>query len=853
MTMWWRRVWHLINRRRFERDLAREMREHREMMPDSKGFGDSHRLLERSRDAWGWNWLDEASQDMRLGVRALWKSPVFAVTAVLILSFGVGLNLTLYQIATVAMIRPPAVQGAETLARFYRYTPSFHGSGFPYAATQLIRQQNTALSAVLVESGTSAVWGRDSTDEIDVSFVSPNWFAELGYDAIAGRPLAEGIDDGADASPSVVVSHEFWQTRLGADPAVLGTTVYVNARPVTLVGIARPEFPGLDLDHPAAWIPIEQREYLFPDSPFLRTFGSDNTRMYGRLREGLSPAAARESLRSTMGALARQEPDHFAKDEWLEPLMAAQNFMTAQGRAEAWFFLSLLTGLTGLVLVVAAANIGNLVLSRAAGRARELGVRIALGARRSRIARQLLVETVPLGVLGAAGALLLTAWSARLVAVLSGLPPYLDFTPDWRSILVSTGLTLGALAVVGALPAWKVAQQELMLAIRDGGQQVSLRLDRARVRRSMLAAQVAGSCLILVLAGMAARRVQHALSSDLGFEFARVLVMDAKLGNHGVSGSAARAYWNAVKERVLSNPETEAVAVVTAPPLGGRVHENGFPEAPGLSVLLQKIDPTYFSLMEIPIVAGRTFTDRDPAESSAIISRRLALDMYRSTDVIGRGFPRSSPDRIVVGVAEDAHSIMITATNVAELYLPLETSDYNLVFLLARARGDASRLVPVMREAARVDSRVIPAVRLMRDDFDRRLRGPRLATAVAGSVGIVTLVLACLGIFGVVSYSAALRTKEMGIHLALGAKRSSILGLVARHVMSPVAIGMLLGLAVAVPVGRALSAGPFYLESVDPAVFALAATAFLLAGGAAALLPAVRVLRADPIRALRHE
>lgn len=849
----WRRIWHLVNRKRFEQDLTQEMREHRKMMADPKGFGDPYRLLEASRDAWGWNWLDDAAQDLKIGARTLRRSPVFTITATLILAFGIGLNLTLYQLASVGLMSPPAVRSPETLAQFYRVSPNWNSSGLPYVAAQFVKEQNTALSAVLLQSATTAVWGRDTADQIEVSFISPNWFSELGYGALSGRVFAPGIDGLADASPAVVVSHEFWQTKLGADPAVVGKTVYVNLRPATLVGIAPPAFPGLDMDRPSMWMPINQHAYYFPDSPFLRTWKSGNTAIYGRLRDGLSPAAARESLRVTMGALAQARPDDFKKDEWLEPFMATVNFMTTRERSEVWFFLSLLGGLTGLVLVVAAANIGNLVLSRATGRARELGVRIALGARRSRIVRQLLMETLPLGVLGAVGGLVFAAWTAKLVATIGGLPPYLDFTPDWRSIVVNAGLSVLAIAVVAVLPAWKVAQQELVLAIKDGGQQVSLHLDRARIRRTMLAAQVAGSCLILAIAGMTTRTVQRVRSSDLGFEYEQVLVLDAKLGNLGVSGTAARNYWNGVAERMRANSAASEVAVVTAPPLGGRVFETGFGDAPGLEVLSQSITPTYFALMEIPIIAGRTFAAGDPAASTAIVSRALALRMYGTTDVLGRGFPVSEPVRTIIGIAADAHSLKVTATNVAELYQPLAAEDYNLVYLLARARGDAAELIPAMREAARLDPRVLPAVRLMRNDFDLRMRGPRLSSGIALGVGLITLVLACLGIFGVVSYGVALRTKEIGIHLALGARQSSIVRLVMRHVLSPVGVGVLIGLAAAVPAGRALSSEPLYLRSVDPVVYVLSLAAFVTAGGLAALLPAVRVLRTDPIRALRHD
>lgn len=848
-----RRLWHLLNRRRFERELAREMHEHRDRMADPTTFGDPYRLLEASRDAWGWNWLDDAMQDLRQGIRALWRSPAFAITGMLILAFGIGLNLTFYQIASVALIRPQPVRSPETLARFYRHGPDFSSSGAPYAVADFVRQENTVLSAVLMQSGANIAWGEDGALSIDGSFVSANWFTEMGYGPWLGRLFTEELDGKAEGSPGVVVSHAFWRSVLHSDPGAVGSTVVIDRRKVTIVGVARPDFPELELDDTAVWIPIVQREYFYPASDFLRNWKDNNTAMFGRLREGVSLADVRESLRGTMSALAREHPQDVAPGEWLEPVSGSDNFRPARMRAEMWTILSLLSGLTLLVLVVAAANLGNLVLARATGRARELGIRIALGARRSRIVRQLLVETLPVAVLGALGGLVFADWAASLVANTAGLPTYLSFAPDWRAVVVSVLLVGLALLVVGALPAWKVAQQDLTVAIKDGGQQVSLRLDRAFLRRFMMAAQVTCSCLLLAVAGMMARSAQRALTSDLGFEFEPVALLSAPLTRHGISGEAARSYWILVKERVRAYPETVDVALVTAPPLGGTVNRTGYNDAPGLKVLSQTIDPSYFAVMQIPILLGRSFAPNDDAGSTAIISRRLALEMYGVMDVVGRGFPRSAPERTIVGIAGDAHTIVVTATDVAELYAPLSSTDYGHATLIARARTEASRLLPVLREAAGLDPRVIPATRLMRDDFVRRTRPPRIASAIVGAIGALTLLLACLGIFGVVSYGVALRRKEIGIHLALGARRASVLRLMTRHVLTPLSIGMALGVLTAAPAGMVLSSEPFYLSPFDPGIYAAALVVFATAAGTAAMLPALRVLGTDPIRALRHD
>ena len=603
MSTWWRRVWHLVNRPRFERDLKREMREHREMMHDASKFGDPHRMLERSRDAWGWNWLDETFQDFSLGVRTLWRSPSFAITATLILSFGIGLNVTLYQMVRAALLRPPAIKSAAEVARFLHAQPHSSSTSVPYPVAEFVKQNNGPLAAVMVEAAASIGWGPDAVEQIEASFVSTNWFDELGYGPLHGRLLSDALDADA-AAPSVVLAYTFWQSRLGGNPNVIGMTAYLDRKPVTVVGVAPKALPGLDFDAPDVFVPIAQREYFYPQSAFLRAWNTETVAMYGRFRPGMSRPAVREALRSTMQAIAREHPE--AKpDYWLEPLMATDNFMRPRERREILTVASLIASLTSLVLIVAATNLGNLVMSRATGRVRELGVRMALGARRSRIVRQLVVESIPIVILGTLGSVAFAAIASTAIASLVALPPYLDFTMEWQGIVVAIALAALALLVVGVLPAWKVAQQHLIGAIKDGGQHMSRALDRALIRRVMVAAQVAGSCLLLIVAGMMARSVQRVLRSDLGFDYQQAAVLEMPLGRYGITGDDARAYWYAVKERVKANPEVEDAAIVTAAPLGGRVFETIYDDLPGVAVLSQSVDPEYFSLMRIPLVAGR--------------------------------------------------------------------------------------------------------------------------------------------------------------------------------------------------------------------------------------------------------
>ena len=851
MSNWLRRLWHLVNRRRYERDLLEEMRDHRAAMHDPSKFGDTHRWIEQSRDAWGWNWLDDAMQDLRLGVRGLLRAPAFAITGTLILTFGIGLNLTLFQMVNVTLLKPPDIPNPHTLARFERHAPGDRSGTVAYQITQAVARENTVLSTVIVDAFAPMMWG-DDMQAIGALFVSPNWFGELGGTMAEGRGFSPTID--GPASPTVaVVNHQYWRTTLGSDPSIVGKTVKINRIPVTVIGITSREFKGLELDQPAIFLVMEQREHFYPESTFLRAWDSDNTHMYGRLKDGVSAAAARESLRALMKRLHEERPDDIRPDEWLEPSLGSANFMTAREKAVFMTRISLVGSLTTLVLIVAAANIGNLVLSRATGRSRELGVRVALGARRSRIVRQLMIETLPLALLGAAGGLLFASWAASTIAAFGDMPDNISFTADWGTVAISVVMTVIALIVIGAVPAWKVARQELVAAIKDGGQQMSISLDKARLRRYLMGAQVWGSCLILMLSAMMMRTLQRVALDDLGFEYEQAATLQPALGRYGFKGPEAIAYWRAVQERVEQHPESAGVALALAPPLGSRIQENTFAnDAPGLEVVTNRIGPSFFDVMSIPLLAGRTFTAADDPRTTVIVSRMVAMEMYGTLDVVGHGFPPSKPAATIIGVAGDAHAIRLGAVRSAELYRPLLESDYVQAVMIARARGDAAALAPVLREAAAIDARILPGVGLLRDAFERRMFAARLVSTIVLITGLLTLLIACLGIFGVVSYTATQRTKEFGIHLALGAERGAIMRLVLRHIVWPVAIGMTLGVAAAGPVGVALRSGPLQVNAADPAAYAAALAVFTMSALMAALIPALRVLKSDPVRSLRH-
>lgn len=850
---WGRRVWYVLNRRRFERELADEMAAHREMLGgEPQRFGNALRIREEARDAWIARWLDEAWQDLRHAGRTLGRGPGFAVTVILILSFGIGLNLAFFQVLNVMALRPPNVKSPATLVRFDRRGKNFQSNGVPYPATQFIRAHNSVLAAVLTSSRGSAVLDEDETSRLSALYVSANWFHELGHGPALGRVFVESLDERADAHANVVISHTVWQTRFHGAGDIVGRTVRINDHLATVIGVTEADFPDLDHQQPQAWLLINQIDRFNEDSTFKDDWRANNTQLYGRLRPGISAAAAREGLRPTIEELARVHPVEFQRDEILEPYLGSDGFRGPRDTKELALVALLIGSLTFVVLVVVCANIGNLVLSHAIGRLRELGVRAALGASRGRILRQQIVESLVLAALGTMAGLVLAYWCLRAVAVELSLPRYVSLAPDLRTFTAAAVIALVATVMFGIVPAWMVSRRDLIGVMKEGGYSTSRVLARGRFQLFLTAAQVAGCCVLLIVAGLMVRGLRTLLTADLGFEYSQVAVMD---GVPPVQGAAAQAYWDEVKRAITARPDVELVALASQAPLGESESESHYNAAPGLAVTTSSVEPAFFELMRIPLIAGRNFRPDDDAGGVVIISRRLALAMYGSLDILGEGFPRSaSTRRTIVGISKDAPLLKPGAMTVAEQYTPIGLDDYTGALLLARSRGNSASLAAPMRAAARAaDRRVIASTWLMRTSYEERVRSRSLASAVAGVTGMLGLVLACFGIFGVVSYGVAMRTKEIGIRRALGASGSSVITMVMRQLALPVGIGMLLGTSTGIGAGWFLARKPFYLPSGDVFTPALIVILFTLTAGAAALVPALRALGADPLRSLRHE
>ena len=733
--------------------------------------------------------FEDGWQDLKFATRSLRHSPGFTLGAILVLTLGIGLNVTFFQIYNLSALKPLNVRNPETLVELHRFrngTPA--GGRLPYPAMEYIRNNSTALSSVLVSARQRYVLWEDDETRLPAHFVSANWFGELGGGTTAGRLFIESLDGKPDAAPVVILSYLFWAKRLGSNPTIVGSTIRINDRPATVIGILAADYSGLNLDESRMWMPIEQIEYFFPDLTFKTSWVSSFlVETFARLKPGVSIATARESLRPLMTELAIQQPQQFRNGESLEPYPASRlGYEDSRQRQERLLAITGAAFLSLLVLTIACANLSNMVLSRSIARLRELNIRAALGAGRWRVMRLLMAESLLIAAMATVAAVALS--SAVLNQIGAHFEATLGVSVDWRTIAAALVVAGFAMLAVGFIPTWAVSRRDLTSAIKDAGQNVSAGPGRTRLRSLLTAIQVSGSCVLLLLAAFTVRNVQRALTPRYDFE--RVAILDVP---PLVSANVNAAYVARLRRTIATMPEAEEVALVASSPLssGLRSTISDLPEARSLEVITNSVEPQYFNLMRIPIVVGRNFESSDDPRNVIIISRRVAMEMYGMLEVIGQTFPRTpSPGGrtyTIVGVAEDANSIILefpqSGTRHAESYLPLTLLDTTKTAdLLVRARTDPKLLLGPMRDAARtIDKRVAVEARLLTTDYATRVRDLTNLSVIAASLGALALVLACIGIFGVISYGTRLRKKEISIRLALGAGRRPLVSLLMRQ------------------------------------------------------------------------
>lgn len=837
MGEFFRRIKYLLNRRRMDAELESDMEFHREMAAKAgrNNFGNTLRIREKAQEAWGWTWLDRLRQDLSYASRILAKSPGFTGMAVLVLAIGIGVNVSAFSLFNMVALKPLPVRDADRIVRLERRSPSNSTSEMPYTSLKFYEEHAKTLSAVMGVLGVPPLQVDEDVQPASASFVTPNYFTELGTPAGLGRMIDRARDGEAGDAPVAVLSYGYWQRRFGSDPTVIGRTIHLNKKPVTIAGVAPYAFASLGGQNPDIWLPIAQQPYLIDGSKLLIDPSDSAVRMWGKLAPGVPVEAADQELRALTNDLRRLHP----KDVWDGEYIAISPGGHLQVMQPEMYQVAAMVGvLTLLILAVACANLGALMLSKAVTREHEIGIRVAIGANRGRIFRQLCTESLLLAILGSIAGLGLGFVVTSVALNETDAPKWLSATPDWRVLLFTLGMTFAAAIFFGLAPAMQIARQ---------------RQKKTIARQTLVAAQVAASSVLLIVAGLLVRATQHALYTSPGFGYEQVLTVDPQLSQHGYTAAAAKAYFDQMQGRLLETPGVKSVSLVRLPPLGHTISRedleiNGHP----VSMYPNWVASGFFETMNIPLLAGRTFY---PGEKNAVIvSQSMARQQWPRQNPLGQLVGDGKQKDMVVGVVGDARLNDLSNDDEVEQYWPMQDADLAGMALVVKTAGESDGLVPVVKTMSEsLDPKVFPEIRQLRVLYRDKVTPVERVAAIVSVIGLVAVLLAGVGIIGLVAFTVSQRTKEIAIRIALGARPAAVLNAVLRQFFWPVVIGLFVGIGIAAAASKVLRRGLYGISNLDPLSYAAAIAVLAVIVASAALLPARRTLRLDLAKILHYD
>jgi predicted permease len=827
-----RRIYFVSHRGRMASELAEEMEAHLEMMPSDRRsrFGNTTALREESADVWSWIWLHQFLQDLSYGARTLRKAPAFTLGAALVLALGVGVNLAEFQIFDAMLFHRLHVRDVDSLLQLSRISKRNHLLGFPSGAAEFYRAQNSSFAWLISEETLEATVDADTAQRS--SLVSANYFAALGLVPSWGR-LLDARDSRPDAPAVVVLGYQYWQTHFAADPHVVGRIVHVNNQPVQIVGVLPYSFDGLWTTRIALWLPVAIRPLILPGStPPPQDFSRASQELVGKLKSGVSQAAGEAELMSLTRELIRQQPRSFRDDEHIQTQVLQESMAYNAKRSPPVFILIVMIL---LVLVSACANLGNMLMARGFARRREIDIRLAIGASRPRLVRQLMTENLLLAILGTAAGLAFGAITARLLMIWLDAPPSIRVSIGWPIFFAGFVLTLFSTVAFGLPSALQI---------------VSSKHRKSRLRQILVGLQVAVSCLLLIAVGVLAHSGILEASLDLTFDYNNMVVIYPQLYTQNLPVAIKRQKLDALATRLSGLPGVDAVTLAVSPPLGGRRFLDSLPGLP--HIYRNAVATSYFTMMNLPVVRGRTFL---PGEQNAVIvSESAARAVWPNQDPVGKIWNLWGAQRTVVGVVKDSGANLLADPESIEAYIPLQGADLENAAIVLHTRGDPGPLMHMVPATAASSNETV-SVSLMRSSRDAYLNGMQRLVILLGLIGAVATALAAAGMFALVAFAVAQRKRELGIRLAIGAKPRHILGILLGQNAKPTAAGAIGGAILAVILSRLVRSFIFlrHSETIDIAGFAAGLVCFALVAVLATLSPAMRALRIDPSETLREE
>ena len=822
-------------------------------------FGNVALLAEERRRMTMLSIFDTAAQDLRYAVRSLRRNRGFAITAVTTLSLGIGATTAMFSLMNALLFRPLPVAEPERLfiINEQRVGPMRRWNGeeqVPYDRFLQYREATDAAFSGLAAwspSSFSLHAGSDPATTVRGALTSANYFDVLGVRAAAGRFPRE------DDEPAIVISHRFWRTRFASDQRVIGQVVYLDSRPYTVVGVAPTGFKGtsnlLDLD---VWVPA-----------LSTTIGGQGTSMqswvvpFGRLRPGVAATGATAVVDAVAKRIPPGEPQARVRGARVEPLGP----FPAAGRRGMTRSLGMFLAAATLVLLIACANIAGMLLARSIVRQREVAVRLAIGAGRARLVRQLLTESIPIFMIGGAGGVLLTRWFGRYLAAWGPELPngvVLDLSPDVRVF----GFTIAVVVITGILvalaPAVRASRTQLVSALKDGGGRGS---GRTRGRSTFVAGQLALSVVLLVAAGLFVRTLHNALSVDPGFDPHNVIVASIDLTPHHYSERRGRAFYSTLLERLRAVAGIESAGLARYVLLGSGGPETNDIESPEsgpqgkvwVNAGSDVADPGYFDALRLPIVAGRALSAADVAGGSpaVVVNQTLARKLWPGQSPLGRQLHTLDRDWEVVGVARDGKYWKVDEDGYPFLIFPFAQRYSGAMTLHVRSQLPPAEVIARIRDEVRkLDPNVaVEGAKPLYDAIAMTLLPQRFTAWIIGVFGIIGLFLAAIGIYGVLAYHVAQHAREFGIRLALGARGGEVLLLVMRRAAIIVAAGTAVGLAAAAGLTRILTNQLYGVSPLDPLTFTAAPLILAAIALLASYIPARRATRVPPATALRAE